>query len=157
MRKLFKKELVIIGLLIALFLIIKFTPIYYIETREAPVYVVVGMEEIFDVKTETLDFGTVKAGRVLQKSLELSQTEGKPIKADIKISGPVAKWIDILDNSVLIETGPVQRAEFVLTVPEDTAIGAYEGKIKVVYRRTWQSIMPDFILNKIKEIQKRIK
>lgn len=111
--------------------------IYYViqDVQELDMKMRIGDVVGFDINTSVISFGTIPKKGSSQRPVILQNLENKPLRAHIKKSGEMAKWVYISEENFILQ--PNEKKELIFTVipSEDTEKGVYQGKVKFVFTR----------------------
>jgi len=84
----------------------------------------------FDVNKSALSFGRVPPGSDSSRGVRIDSDYSFPVRVLIFASEEVASYLSTSQESFVIEPGESAGIPFVLSIPEDMAMGNYSGNVK---------------------------
>ena len=85
----------------------------------------------FNLNQESLTFGTVSSGSIVERSMYANYSQKAKVK--VLIEGDLSSWIIIKPQKFKIEPGKTEEVKFTVNVPLTAETGNYSGKVVFCY------------------------
>lgn len=113
---------------------------YYSILEKRIVYskIIVGDRAGFDINGTALTFGRITPkGTSASRNINLINFYNKKVKVEILAEGDIARFISISENNFILQKNETRKIGFVVTSPENTEYGTYDGNVIIVVKRIW--------------------
>ncbi len=111
-----------------------FYAIEYVKTYELFLRVDDRIGLNVDVESSRIDLGIVPPGGSVKREFAIANNGTKPLAGGITVRGDLAKFISA-ERDFIIGGNEIKRVSLIASVPRDTQIGNYTGKMILVVKR----------------------
>lgn len=132
-----KKAIVILAFVAITSVIVTLSVYEYVtvvDVEELEMYLTVGEHVGFNVETSAIFFGTVPRRGSANRDIIISNSNGNPLKVNIKTFGKLSKWVYVSDNNFVLQPKENRTVRVTAVVPEDAKLGNYTGSLKIIFR-----------------------
>ena len=106
------------------------------EIKELPATINVGGYLGFNIDTDKLYFGTLKAGGTASRDFSVENFGCGKCLIVIKSSGPISKWLSLSENKFKMVKGEKKAIYVDVVIPGGTPEGTYNGTVKIYFWKT---------------------
>ncbi|MBI2110351.1 hypothetical protein HYT51_01055 [Candidatus Woesearchaeota archaeon] len=102
---------------------------------EIPIFISVGDHLGFNVNNSALYFGSLQKGSYAFRSFVVKNEQCEDCLVELKVDPFLVKWIYFDQETFRLKKGESQEITAYAFVPDDAALGDYEGKLYLYFKK----------------------
>jgi len=106
-----------------------------IEKKQIYTKVIIGENYGFDINGSALTFGMITPeGDTASREIILENIYGKNVRIEFYVEGSIKKFMIISDNELILRRDEKRKISFIVSAPENTPYGTYDGNVKILIK-----------------------
>jgi len=106
-----------------------------IEKKQIYAKVIIGENYGFDINGSALTFGMITPeGDTASREIILENIYGRNVRIEFYVEGNIKKFMSISENELILRKDEKRKISFIVSAPENTPYGTYDGNVKILIR-----------------------
>ena len=106
-----------------------------IEKKQIYAKVIIGENYGFDINGSALTFGMITPeGDTASREIILENIYGRNVRIEFYVEGNIKKFMSISENELILRKDEKRKISFIVSAPENTPYGTYDGNVKILIK-----------------------